>query len=763
MKTLARSFAGGEITPELFGRLDLPTFQTGLAKALNFEILPHGPARNRAGFEYVLETKFSAKHSVLIPFSFNTQQTFQLEFGDLYVRFHTNDGTLLETGLNITAITSANPGVFTIVGHGFTNGQWVFLSGIGGPTLLNGRFGIVQNVTANTFTLTDLATVAIRTDTLPAYTAGGTAARVYEVATPYLEADLFDIHYVQSSDVLTLVHPTYQQRELKRLGATNWTDLTFTLVPVQAAPTAIVATPSGAGAEVNKYEVTGVATDGQEESLASASATAVGVALATAGAFNTVTWTNAANAIRYNVYKIRSGLYGYVGQAVDGTIGFKDDNIFPDMSKTPPEGADPFTSVNNYPGAVSYYEQRRIFAGTNLKPQNIWMTRSATESNLTYSIPTRDDDSIAFRIAARQSNRIRHIVPMSDLILLTDGGVWRVTAVNSDAITPTSVSVKQQSTIGANNVQPVVANKTILYAQARGGHLRELAIDRTLYSATSIYASTDASIMAPHLFDNFTLTSMAYVTAPYTQWWGTRSDGQLLCLTYVPEHQVIAWSQHNTLGTFESVAATGEGNEDFLYAIIKRTINARTVRYVERKHSRLITVLSDSFFVDSGLQYVGAPASVISGFWHLEGQTLSLLVDGAVHPARTVTNGAITLDYPCVSTVTGGIPYNADLQTLPLSMQQLEAFGQGKRKNVNKAYLRLAQSSGVFAGPAFTKLNELKQRTSEPYGTPPALINDELPLDITPSWSADGHICVRQSQPLPVTLVSLTLDVAIGD
>jgi len=124
---------------------------------------------------------------------------------------------------------------------------------------------------------------------------------------------------------------------------------------------------------------------------------------------------------------------------------------------------------------VSYFEQRRCFAGTTNRPQNIWMTKSGTESNMSYSLPTRDDDRIAFRVAAREANTIRHIVPLTQLLLLTSSSEWRVTSVNSDAITPTTISVRPQSYVGASNVQPVLINNTLIYGASRGGHVRELA------------------------------------------------------------------------------------------------------------------------------------------------------------------------------------------------------------------------------------------------------------------------------------------------
>ena len=106
VRNLSRSFAAGEITPELYGRVDLDQFLTGLALCRNFVTLPRGPAANRAGTLYVLETKYSPKRSRMIPFSYSATQTMALEFGDKYIRFHTLGQTLVENGVAITAITN---------------------------------------------------------------------------------------------------------------------------------------------------------------------------------------------------------------------------------------------------------------------------------------------------------------------------------------------------------------------------------------------------------------------------------------------------------------------------------------------------------------------------------------------------------------------------------------------------------------------------------------------------------------------------------
>jgi len=761
IKKLTRSFAGGEITPEMYARLDLTKFQTGLALCRNFEVLPHGPVQNRAGLEYTLEVKDSSKRTRLIPFSFNTQQTFALEVGDQFIRFHTNGGTLLEAAKAITGITQANPGVITIPAHGYANGDWLFLANIGGMTALNGRWVKAAGVTANTFQLTSVHGGAnIDTTALPAWTAGGTAARVYEVATPYLEADLFDLHYTQSADVETVVHPTYAPRELRRLGATNWTLTSILFAPTIATPTAPTATAGGPGGGTPvtlTYVCTAVATEGLEESYASPAATA-NSDLTVVGNYVDVTPAAVAGAVRYNVYKLKNGLYGYIGQT-DGSA-LRDSNITPDATKTPPLVNDPFASAGNYPQAVGYYEGRRIFGGTTNKPQNIWMTRSGTESNLTYSIPTRDDDGIFFRIAARDVNSIRHILPLSSLVLLTAGGEWKVEPRNSDILTPTSASPRQSASEGANNVQPVITSSALLYAQARGGRVREMKYDWN----SQDYTSEDLSILAPHLFDGFTIVDMAYAKAPTRTIWAVRSDGTLLGLTYLPKQEVAAWHQHTTDGFFESVCVVAEGNEDVLYCIVRRTVNGRTVRNVERKRGRQFANLAASFIVDSGLTYSGAAANTVSGLYHLEGKTVVILADGAVMPQQVVTAGRITLPNSITASVIQiGLPYVSDLQTLPIALEAVQQFGQNSFKNVNEVGLRVYKSSGVFAGPSFDQLKEVKQRTTEPFGTPPQLITEMVRLTISPDWSDnDAPICVRQSAPLPLTLEAIVAEVALG-
>lgn len=767
LRSLTRSFAAGELTPEMFGRIDMAKYQTGLAKCRNFNVLAHGPVVNRSGWQYVLEVKDSTKPSRVIPFYYNTDQTYILEVGHLYIRFHTAGGTLVESAKNITAITQASPGLFTSAAHGFSNGQTILLLGIGGIvsanglSALNGRWVKIAGATTNTFTVTDLAGIAISTVGFTAYTSGGTAARVYEIVTPYdtTAINLLDIHYVQSNNVLTLTHPTYPQQELRRVSTTNWTITTPAFNPNIAAPPSISAAAGvGSGTVSYSYCVTAVDATTSEESFASTTASCSNN-LNTSGNTNIVTYGAVANAVRYNVYKSRSGLMCFAGQTPATT--FTDDNILPDPSRTPPNQGPQFAAVGDYPGAVSYFQQRRIFAGTNNAPQNMWMTRSGTESNMTSSIPVQDSDALSFRVAARDANTIRHIVPLDDMLLLTSGGVWKVFADNSDVLTALTVDTRQAATLGASNVQPAVVGKYILHVTP-GGRIQEV----TFSWQANGYDNDDKSLLAPHLFDGFTVTDIAYSHTPMKTLWCTRSDGLLLSMTYLPKQDVTAWSWHdseNGAALFQSVASVIENSVDVPYAIVQRTVNGRTVKYIERLKERLFPTLADTFIVDSGLQYSGSPVNVITGLWHLEGKIVSILGDGAVIPQQTVVNGTVSLPTgQTASKLQIGLPIIADLQTLPLSYEAL-AFGEGILKNVNRVYLRVVKSSGVFAGPDFDHLTPYKQRTNEPYGSPPSIMTQNIDIDVTPSWGSDAPVCVRQTDPLPLTISALVIEVATGD
>ena len=451
-----------------------------------------------------------------------------------------------------------------------------------------------------------------------------------------------------------------------------------------------------------------------------------------------------------------------------------------------------------FPGTVSYFEGRRCFGGSSPRPQDVWMTSSSTESDISYSIPTVDSDRILFRVATREAASVRHIVPMSHLLLLTNSSEIRLTPINDDAVTPTSISLRPQSYVGSSFVQPVVVNNSIVFVAARGGHVRELGFN----IESSSYLTGDLSLRSAHLFDGFTILQESFAKAPIPVLHFVSSSGKLLGMTYVPEEQVGAWHQHTTDGVFESAVSVPEGEEDRTYASVARyappvsssalvagqtykivsvgtsdftlcgaasnTVGlvfvasstdagtgtaAPLYRYIERFARHEVAAIADYFGVDNGITYRG-PATTTILVPHLAGMSVAYLADGIAGTGVVSSAGILTLS-KAASVVHVGRPFTSEIRTMPMAMQ-VDAFGSGKTKNVNAVWVRVKDSAAFEVGPTSALLTP-SLRPSQG-----SLFNGLVPVTIQGEWSDEGQLVIRQSKPLPLHVLGLTLEVATG-
>lgn len=1105
-RTFFRSFAGGEISPEMYGRVDADRYQTGAARVRNMVPKPQGPVASRPGFQFAGEVKDSTKRTRLVPFTVGTNDAYVLELGSGYCRIWQNAQAVVVTPTPATFVGYATAFapytsriLTTSAAHGFTTGMPVRLTHtystsepLPNPVSLGVTYYVhVVNATNLRLYATqqqalagdaNLAIAPSESASLrlhPYYAPGqlvsydnGSGVRVYSAIKPHpqtytgaapasgalwyllpatgqletpfwtlTDQELLDVHYVQSNDVMTLVHPGFPPHELRRYGPQQWAFQPVRFTSTAATPVRVTATarpgqqfeleamypwapdfvpgpinggrmcavlqtsdyadilqllsrgdqvwlkntghadydnrrfmvndvfynggkvyimlvvydtgyllrgsdlylttacsvsagtylftmvahglkegtkvrltalsgalPSnmlsttdywvydvfadvfrlsttdpaisttpvvagvstGSGSFIvsprqgqlqvlyqvttieNTYRVTAVHADGSESEAASA--ITVYNNLFSNGAFNAIAWdytvgTSATGVEQqeptsFNVYKQDVGNYGLVGtiektQRIAGRYSlrsnglvrllnfpivpdntpivlgqstfqaplpvgvaadrvywlkkaregiasttdyylldrpdgkeirsssnttidvnvvaqqwFKDDNIAPDMGITLPVRDGELASVDEYPRAVCYFEGRRVFAGANNARQTFIATKSGTEADLAYHIPTIADDRVKFQIAARESATIRHVIPVGALLLLTNSTEWRASSVDGDALTPLNISVRPQSFVGANNVQPVIVNNIVVFCANRGGHVREMGYTNEQQG----YMTSDLSLRASHLFDNYEITDLAYAKAPHPVLWFISTSGLLLGLSYIPEERVTAWHWHDTGGTdvFESCAVVAEGLEDRLYVVVRRTINGQTKRYVERMQLFSVTSLADTVRMDAAKTYSGGgPYQTFNDLQHLAGRTVSILADGKIHPQRQVsTTGTLTLDYSA-SVVHIGLPYTAELQTLPVTMQ-IDGFAQGRTKNVGRAWLRLFESHGFQIGPNENNL------TDGPAPAVGALQSQEVPVMSTPSWQNDGTVLIRQSNPVPLTIIGMTLEVGIG-
>ncbi|MCM5682517.1 hypothetical protein M8A51_23555 [Schlegelella sp. S2-27] len=560
-----RSFAAGEIAPAVYGRADVSKYQNGLRTCRNFYVMRHGGVTNRPGTRFICEVKDSTKRVRLLKFVFNSEQSYVLEFGEGYIRFIQNAAQLEVSGVanwsNVTAYTVADlvtqGGVFYYCIQAHTN-------------------QVPPNATYW-------------------YPLTGT---IYEIPSPYQEEDLEGLQFVQSADVMTIVHPNHSPRDLRRQGALEWTLVAKTFVPGIDAPVNLNAT-TGAGSVNVSYKVTAVAEETYEESLPSGELVVLG------GDYPIqLDWDAVSGAVEYNIYRDNDdGVFGFIG--ISPTNAFTDDNIARDTSQTPPVARNPFSGTGNYPSAVNYYQQRLTFGNSDNRPETVWMSKSGAYNNFSISSPLQEDDSVTFTLAGRQVNEIRHILDIGSMVILTSGGEWVVRGDGDGVVSPIAINARQQGYSGSAEVAPVLIGNSALFVQARGSIVRDLRFELE----SDAYVGKDLTVFSAHMFDGYQITRWDFQQVPHSIVWAVRDDGTLLGLTYMRDQDVWGWHRHDTDGAFEDVVCIPESNDDAVYTVVNRTIGGVTQRYIERfADRRIVDLPTDAWFVDSGLSYDGLNA-----------------------------------------------------------------------------------------------------------------------------------------------------------
>lgn len=646
---IQRSFTGGILAPSLHSRVDTNKYAAGAKTIRNAKVMRHGGVESREGSEFVSELKDSTKTARFIKFIFNSSQTYTLEFGDQYMRVIKEGVQLKNAAQNITGVTNANPCVVTYAGADtYANGNEVAISSIAGALgqYLNGRNFKVASVNsgANTFQLNYLDGTPVDSSAWPAWTSGGTLEEVYEIATPYLEADLPGLQFVQSADVITIVHPSYAPRELSRTGHTSWALTTISFTPSISSPT-----PSGASTgyganpetQATSWGVTAIAASGEESLMAGLAAGAE----PSGGSPQDLEWDNVSGAVEYRVYRRRFNLMAFVGttspfqQPSLLTTAFSDTGLDADTEDNPPADDGLFASTDNYPAAVAYIQQRLFFFSSNNDPEGAWGSRIGQFSNFTYKLPNREDDRIQFNLVGRRVNRIKHALDLGMPVLFTETGVWKLEG-DAGLLTPAAINPRRQSGFGCGDLPPIELGESALYVQARGSVIRDLnfAIDR------DGYRGNDLTVFAAHLFDGYTIVDWDYQEIPHSVVWAVRSDGKLLGLTYIREQEIVAWHEHDTDGFVENVCVVPEGSDDIVYLIVRREIDGQTKRYIERMTQRRIDDIKDFVGMDSSLSYDGrntddSHTMTLSGgtAWD-ETETLTLTSSAAFFASTDVGN-----------------------------------------------------------------------------------------------------------------------------
>lgn len=726
------NFSAGEFSPLLAGRTDLEKYNSSAKLLQNVVVLKQGGVRIRPPMHYLAPAKFAAQKARLIGFVYSRTDSYQLEFGNGYMRVLKRDGSQVEASPGVPyeiatpySVTDVFEIDFTqgedtmILAHGsyfprrlrrFADNRWVLdlaplkpppVSEVGNQaavnmTISNGAVGVGRNVAAsgNFFLASDVGRDIAW---------GGGVARITAVATPLSATadvtaefvDLIGYPVATSGPVWTLLGSPYTTLTPSAkdpvgavitltLGAAGWRDDAESLIEVNGGQARItsVASPTVANAVIVR-EMT---------SIVAAPADA---------------WSD----------------------------------LRPIWSDT-----------RGYPRATAFYQQRLWFANTFTYPQSMWGSRTGLSFDFT---PGTDDDSAVYKTAAAtdEVNPIQYLCSIGSLVMLGYGAELEGKGGIEKPITQTNMQINSQSEWGCAAVRPMTVGKEILFVERNGSSLRAMFPQQV-----DGYDSTDVSVFSEHLLEDGVL-AISYERKPNSVLWVATTTGKLHAFTYNREQNTIAWASGATDGVVESVSTIPSAGGDVTDIIVQRVINGNIVRYIERLDWRVGTGSVFGFYDSRVERTYGAPQIAPTGFGSLEGRTVAVLADNVYIGEYLVTGGVIQ-DMPrAATTVVAGLPYSAKIVLPPPEVGTGTGTSSGQARSISKTQVRVFESIGMLVNEeeqvAFRKFDE-----AETLDNPPKLFTG-LKKITQNGWTSDEgaddeqDLTLEQNQGLPWTVLSV--------
>jgi hypothetical protein len=351
------------------------------------------------------------------------------------------------------------------------------------------------------------------------------------------------------------------------------------------------------------------------------------------------------------------------------------------------------------------------------------------------------------KVSLAKQYELRHLVPLKSLLILTSGS-WHSLAGTDGTLTPTNGDVTLHGYGGVSDkLVPLIAGLSVLCVQDDNRTISEL---RYSLASDGYDRTEEMGIFSKHLFRGKTITGWAYQKDPNDLVWVTLSDGSLLSFTFLREQEIWAWTRHDTAGEFLRVGSikSSSGSDDEVYFLVKRNINGTDRYFIEYLTQRLPDAqMEDGVFMDCSVSYDGAPATVIQGLDHLEGEEVAVLADGKVVTGKTVEGGQITLS-EAASKVHVGLAYTSDIETLNMELGE-STSSQGRTKAIRKVTLRCQESKGFKVGPTADKLTPPNEWDKLADGD---LFSGDVEQRIKGDWNTAGSVFIRQSAPLPMTV-----------
>lgn len=753
------AFTTGEVSPDVSSRFDLEQYKSALLEAENVVIRPYGAVAKRQGSQYVGQVKYSDKPTRLFEFTTNTNNSFMLEFGDKYIRVW-NYG--IYTGIEVTTPFTSDI-LFDLNCN--QSGDVMFICSGKYPIQTLSRYSDTD-WRMSTYKLTEQPYDEINTDNGHTLTVNGdTITSTKDLFTQDMVGSVIQIAYYVEA-VHTKSAGEVVEKKVRRYMQGQTIEKTYNNI---------------------NYNVGSYSTDTELSWKFTTHGTWEGTVKLQISNNDGQTWKDYRTYTSKNDYnvtdtgKIEAGArLKYISDIKGGSVNC-DLSIMPFTQygvveiKSVTDAKNAKVNVLNgikegepsyqwklgswnrgrgYPKLCTFYQDRFVVAATDSKPNFIWFSRTGDYPNFGVEKvegTITDDSAITLPVINRKMCEIRHLVPANDLIILTSGNEWIVRG--DKTITPTNCNLKTQTQRGALSCEPQFIGNRCVFVQERGGTVRDMGYS---YESDN-YTGQDLTLFVKTLVKGHLAVTSAYAQDPDSIIYYVRDDGQLNCLTYIPEQKVYGWSHFVTNGKYRYVESIAEGEQDTIYFVVDRVINNKSVKCIERSIP-LYTEDNSDVFLDCYVKVANSIKTDYINAPHLVGQMVDIVIDGQQMPSRVVPpTGVIKLDGKA-NVITVGLPYTTKIKIPSVEQQINDGTLQGRVATVSRVVLRMYKSFGGKVGRTFDRMDDITLPPNELFTGDKPVILPKMGIN----YSTDTSICIKHSDPFPFNLLSITRIVEIG-
>lgn len=751
------SFAGGVYGSDMYGRDDLQRYGISAKTMLNFYPYPFGGFTRRLGTRFIHECKYSDRKCRLIPFIYSEKTAFILELGDHYIRVYRGEGIVVNGDTPVEIATPYEEQDIDKIKY-IQSADRMYLCHTDYPVMTLSRYSDTdwrleeykpkrgpfreQNTSDITITPTPVENkpnkvqLTATGDVFKASMLGSLVQISYNVFGQTVETSSngaskaircnggWSFVMTDSGDGVIYVEQSNDN------GAT-WKAIKSFNTNENGSPI----TDSGKVDHPCLLRINAGVTNGYRVALSADPYIDDG--------FVTITKVDNARLAYGEVYTDEN----------DYVWGLAD------TSPTRYWALSAWSGEYGYPSAMSFYQDRLFFGGTDKDKLDIWASQTGNYDDFYSHQTPQDNDGVHFRLTSDSVNKPSAFLSMNSLLSFTAASTWAISSGSSlAAITPSSVSARQQSANGVSDIAPLIIGDRALFVSENGDRVRDMAYD---YS-TDTFKGTDQTLYNRDLFIGHKIIAWCSQETPDNIIWACRDDGKLLSFTYIFDQQVSSWSLHETKGSFESCACVPGEEQDEAYFVVKRTIGGQEKRYVEIMTHRT-KELETMYYLDSCL-YIQAKSEVnhLSGLEHLNGEKVGVVANGSYIGEMPVNNGELNLPYPA-SSIAVGLLYDSKFETVDIPIPRQDGSSFGGQKKISKIKLLLQDSySGKVGINNFDFMETINMKRPQYVSGPSPMYNQIYTVEPMGSYEDTASITIEMDQPYPMTVLTIAAEVALN-